>query len=60
MAYDPVADFVAQTGREPSKKELKLLEHLSKDEVDALVSIDNKSRVLKTTHAPARVGAQAY
>ena len=59
MAYDPVADFIAQTGREPSKKELKLLQHLSKEEVDALVSIDNKSRVLKA-NAPARVGAQAY
>ena len=59
MAYDPVADFIAQTGREPSKKELKLLEHLSKEEVDALVSIDNKSRVLRA-NAPARVGAQAY
>ena len=59
MAYDPVADFIAQTGREPSKKELKLLQHLSKEEVDALVSIDNKSRVLRA-NAPARVGAQAY
>ena len=59
MAYDPVADFIAQTGRKPSKKELKLLEHLSKEEVDALVSIDNKSRVLRA-NAPARVGAQAY
>jgi hypothetical protein len=59
MAYDPVADFIAQTGREPSKKELKLLQHLSKEEVDALVSIDNKARVLKA-NVPARVGAQAY
>jgi hypothetical protein len=48
--YDPVADYKAQRGarhKAPSPAELRLLKTLSKSEVDALISIDNKNRQLK-------------
>ena len=59
MSYDPVKDYLEQTGRsveDLSDDELALLKQLNKHEVDALVSIDNKG----STHGLRRVGAQAY
>ncbi len=44
--YDPVADYLQQRGPgwpHPDDDELRLLETLSKHEVDALISIDNKA-----------------
>ena len=43
--YDPVADYMRQrpNSKRPRGEELRLLKTLSKLEVDALVSIDNKA-----------------
>ena len=58
--YDPVSDFLTQTGLDEgdlSDSELALLKTLNKHEVDALVSIDNKGKHHSTL---ARVGSIAY
>lgn len=60
MSYDPVKDYLEQTGKtldDLDAEELELLKRLSKHEVDALVSIDNKG---STQHGLRRVGATAY
>jgi hypothetical protein len=58
--YDPVDDFLQQTGQSIEaldEGELALLQTLSRHEVDALVSIDNKG---KTLHPVKRVGSSGY
>ena len=65
LPYNPVADYIDQRGpRHPRPKgeELALLKTLSKREVDALVSMDNKSRQVfaQTVDQPWRIGAVSY
>ena len=59
--YDPVADYLNQAGIESldalSEAEIALLKTLSRHEVDALVSMDNKG---KNVHPTMRVGSQGY
>lgn len=60
--YNPVADYLAQRGpgvTAPDPDELRLLETLSKQEVDALVSIDNKAKQM-TQPIKAAPGAVSF
>jgi hypothetical protein len=50
MPYDPLADYIRQRGSkhpEPNAEEAALLRMMSREEVNALVSIDNRARALK-------------
>jgi hypothetical protein len=60
--YDPVADYMRQrpNSKRPRGEELRLLKTLSKLEVDALVSIDNKSRNVHSLGTPMHIGASSY
>jgi hypothetical protein len=58
--YDPVQDFLAQTGldiKALDAGELALLQTLSRHEVDALVSIDNKGKQMQPIK---RVGSSGF
>jgi hypothetical protein len=58
--YDPVADYLQQTGLSIDsldESEIELLKSLSRHEVDALVSIDNKGKQMQPIK---RVGAAGY
>ncbi|MGZ4482371.1 MAG: hypothetical protein ACXVY5_09200 [Gaiellales bacterium] len=61
--YDPIADLRQQVGDEIvngiAEDKLKILEHLSKREVDALISIENKYWAL-TKQIPQSVGIWGY
>jgi hypothetical protein len=62
-AYDPVADYMRQrpNSKRPRGEELRLLKTLSKLEVDALVSIDNKGRNIHGEGmVPMHIGANSY
>lgn len=61
--YDPVADYMRQRGpnaKRPRGEELRLLKTLSKLEVDALISIDNKGRNIHSLGTPMHIGASSY
>jgi hypothetical protein len=61
--YDPVADYMRQrpNSKRPRGEELRLLKTLSKLEVDALVSIDNKGRNIHSVGmVPMHIGASSY
>jgi hypothetical protein len=59
--YNPVQDYMDQLGIDSlegySDAEIALLKTLSRHEVDALVSMDNKG---KSVHPVMRVGSQGY
>jgi hypothetical protein len=58
--YDPVSDYLQQTGLSLDsldEDEIELLKSLSRHEVDALVSIDNKGKQMMPVK---RVGAAGY
>jgi hypothetical protein len=66
MPYDPLADYIRQRGSkhpEPDELEAALLRTMSREEVNALVSIDNRARALKCLDEKFEVfiiGAHSY